>query len=94
MAATGGSAATGKPSIQISKMRSGDDPKAFLNLFEHSAWAAWHLEDQWTAILIPCLVGPDKQAADMLVPKEVTNYVKMHDAILQTLNLSPESYRG
>lgn len=38
-----------------------------------------------------CLVGPSQQVVGSLSP-EVTNYMKVHGAILQTLNLSPEAY--
>lgn len=49
-------------------------------------------EAQWAAILIPCLVGPSQQAVDHLAPAEVTDYTKVRDAILQTLNLTPEAH--
>lgn len=90
----GGGDSTRHPMICIPKMTTEDDPETFLNSFECSAWAAgWPEKNQWAAILIQCLVSSAQQAVDTLAPEEVTNYGQVHDAIFQTLNLSPEAYR-
>lgn len=48
----------GNPAILIPKMTVNNDPEAFLNLFEHLVQVASWLENQWAAILMPCLAGP------------------------------------
>lgn len=83
-----------KQGIWILKMTLDDDlSKAFLNSFECSSQAADWPEDQWMAILLFCQVGPAQQAVDTLAPDKITDYTKVHDAILQTLHLSQEVYQ-
>lgn len=78
----------GKPPITMHKMT----PEAFLNLFECSARVAGWLESQWAVILMPCLAGPSQEAVDTVTSEDATNYKKVQDAILQTVNLSPKAY--
>lgn len=63
-----------------------------LNMFEHTVEASSWPEAQWAAVLIPCLVGSAQQAVDTLPAAEVSDYKKVQDTILQTLNLSLEVY--
>lgn len=72
-------------------MTKDDDPEAFLNAFERMATVARWPETQWAVMLIPCLIGPAEQAMDTLPTPDLGDYKK--DAILQTLNLTPEAYR-
>lgn len=91
-AAFGEDKGKGRPAIRIPKMTTDDDQEAFSNTLERSARAASWPEEQWAAILIPCLVGPAQQVVDTIPPKDVMDYGKMRDAILQMFNLSPKAY--
>lgn len=53
------------------------DPKAFFKSFQHIATVAGWLEDQWAALLIPCLVGLTQQAIDILPAGDVVDYRKV-----------------
>lgn len=61
-----------------------EDPEAFLNAFESLAQEAW-AESQWASILIPCLMRPTQQVMDTIPVKDVCDYVKVKEAIRQTL---------
>lgn len=69
-----------------------DDPEAFINAFERMAVAAGWLEAQWSAILIPFLIGPAQLAMDTLPLQDLCDYKKVRAAVLQRLNLNPEAY--
>lgn len=60
------------------------DQEAFLYLFECSVRATG-----WPESLIPYLVGPAQKAVDTFPVEEVSNYLKMCEAML---NLSSEAY--
>lgn len=49
-------------------------------------------ECQWSAVLIPCLIGLAQQAMDTLPMQDLTDYKKVRVAILQMLKLSSETY--
>lgn len=70
-------------------MTPGNDPKAFINTFEWTAVTASWSSSQWSAIVIPCLIGPAQQAFDTLPLQDLTDYKKVKIAILQTFNLNP-----
>lgn len=72
----------GKPAIRIPKMTAKDDPEVFLKSLECSSWVAGWPEDQWVAILIPCLMGLAQLAVDTVAPEEVMNNSEIQDAIL------------
>lgn len=80
------------PVVKVQKMMPDDDPEAFLNTFECTPTATGWAQDQWAAVLIPCLIGPAQQAVDTLSPTNLTDYARVRAAILQTLNLSPKAY--
>lgn len=63
----------------------------FLNTFEKMVQATEWPEEQWAAVLIPCLIKHLQQAVDTLPTSNLTNYKKVNE-IIQTLNLSPEVY--
>lgn len=68
-----------------------DDPGAFINAFKRTTvTAGW--PSQWSAILIPCLIGPAQQAVDTHPLQDLCDYKKVKIAVLQILNLNPESY--
>lgn len=72
-------------------MTKADDPEAFINAFERTASAAGWPEFQWAMVLISCLIGAAQQAVDTLPTKDLGDYKKVSEAILQTLNLSPNN---
>ena len=79
----------GPAPIRMQKMTSTDDLEAYLHTFERVVLAVGWPRDQWTLILIPCLVGLLQEVVDTLSTQEAT----VKTAILLTLNLTEEAYR-
>lgn len=80
------------PDLCVDKMTCGDDPEAYFNAFERMVTTAGLERAMWVAILIPCLIGPAKQAVDSLAIGDITDNDKVKSAILKMLNLIPEAY--
>ncbi|XP_042300045.1 uncharacterized protein LOC121917995, partial [Sceloporus undulatus] len=79
--------------LKLMKMGPQDDVEAFLNTFERVAAAAQWPREQWALILTPCLTGPAQEAVDTLSPEDAQDYAKVKATILQTLNISEDTYR-
>lgn len=74
--------------IRAQKMTPDDDPEAHLNAFERTAVAAGWRAQQWSTILIPCLIGPAQQAVNALPLSDQPEF-QVRKAILQVLNINP-----
>ncbi|XP_042300689.1 uncharacterized protein LOC121918765 [Sceloporus undulatus] len=79
--------------LRLMKMGPQDDVEAFLNTFERVATAAQWPQEQWALILTPCLTGSAQEAVDTMSSEEAKDYQKVKETILQTLNISEETYR-
>ncbi|XP_042300198.1 zinc finger and SCAN domain-containing protein 9-like, partial [Sceloporus undulatus] len=79
--------------LKLMKMGPQDDVEAFLNTFERVASAAQWPREQWALILTPCLTGPAQEAVDTMSVEDAKDYQKVKETILQTLNISEETYR-
>ncbi|XP_042299936.1 uncharacterized protein LOC121917889, partial [Sceloporus undulatus] len=79
--------------LKLMKMGPQDDVEAFLNTFERVAEAAQWPREQWALILTPCLTGPAQEAVDTLAAEDAKDYGKVKATILQTLNISEDTYR-
>lgn len=64
-----------KSGIQAQKMMKNGDPEVFINAFERTVVAPD--EAQWSAILIPCLIGPSQQVIDSLPLQDLCDYKKV-----------------
>lgn len=81
------------PRFKMTKLTSEDDPEAYLNAFERMATMAGWPQYQWAKILTPYLTGPIQLAIDTLPVTEARDYQKVKKMILNTLNVSEETYR-
>ncbi|XP_042300278.1 zinc finger protein 24-like [Sceloporus undulatus] len=79
--------------LKLMKMGPQDDVEAFLNTFERVAMAAQWPQEEWALILTPCLTGPAQEAVDTMALEDAWDYDKVKATILQTLNISEETYR-
>lgn len=55
---TGGPGQSTLPLVKVQKLPSENDLEAFPNTFERTTTAAGWAHDQWTVVLISCLIGP------------------------------------
>ncbi|XP_039350382.1 uncharacterized protein LOC120374581 [Mauremys reevesii] len=81
------------PPIRLTKMWPGDDPEAFLVTFERVAIVAGWAQDQWATILAPYLTGTAQTVYRGLSVEAAQDYSQVKAAILDTLDVSPETYR-
>lgn len=77
--------------VRAQKVMPNNDPEGFLNTFEWMVMTAGWPTSQWSAILVPCLIGPDQQSVDTLLLQELCDYKKVKTAVLQTFNLNHEA---
>ncbi|XP_044843600.1 uncharacterized protein LOC123349509, partial [Mauremys mutica] len=70
-----------------------DDPEAFLVTFERVALVAGWARDQWATLLAPYLTGPAQAAYRGLVTEEARDYDRVKAAVLDALDISPETFR-
>uniref|UniRef100_A0A674J660 SCAN box domain-containing protein n=1 Tax=Terrapene triunguis TaxID=2587831 RepID=A0A674J660_9SAUR len=70
-----------------------DDPEAFLVTFERVAHVAGWAPDQWATLLAPYLTGTAQTVYRGLSPEEARDYVRVKAAILDALDISPETFR-
>ncbi|XP_058844784.1 uncharacterized protein LOC131697733 [Acipenser ruthenus] len=80
------------PKIRLQKMTSEDDPEAFLTTFERVAEASSWPVECWAAQLAPCLSGEAQAAYRALSNEAARDYQQVKVAILQRLNITPESH--
>uniref|UniRef100_A0A452GRU7 SCAN box domain-containing protein n=1 Tax=Gopherus agassizii TaxID=38772 RepID=A0A452GRU7_9SAUR len=74
-------------------MGPGDDPEAFLVTFEQVATVAGWNPDQWASILAPYLTGVAQAIYRGLSAEAAQDYRQVKSAILDTLDVSPETFR-
>ncbi|XP_039350157.1 uncharacterized protein LOC120374479 [Mauremys reevesii] len=74
-------------------MGPGDDPEAFLVTFERVAVVAGWAQDQWATILAPYLTGTAQTVYRGLSVEAAQDYSQVKAAILDALDVSPETYR-
>uniref|UniRef100_A0A8C3IT84 SCAN box domain-containing protein n=1 Tax=Chrysemys picta bellii TaxID=8478 RepID=A0A8C3IT84_CHRPI len=70
-----------------------DDPKAFLVTFERVALVAGWPQDQWATLLDPYLTGTAQMAYQGLATEEARDYSWVKAAILDALDVTPETFR-
>ncbi|XP_039390709.1 zinc finger protein 446-like [Mauremys reevesii] len=75
------------------KMGPEDDPEAFLVTFERVAVVAGWTPDQWATILAPYLTGTAQTIYRGLSVEAAQDYNLVKAAILDALDVSPETYR-
>lgn len=80
------------PPIRMNKMGPEDDPEAYLNTFEQVATAAGWSAAQWATILTPCLMGLAREAVETLTAVQAADYNMVWTTILETPNISKETY--
>nr|XP_042707511.1 mediator of RNA polymerase II transcription subunit 15-like [Chrysemys picta bellii] len=79
--------------LQLTKMGPDDDPEAFLVTFERVALVAGWPKDQWATLLAPYLTGAAQVAYRGLAAEEARDYDLVKAAILDALDVSPETFR-
>nr|XP_042704076.1 zinc finger and SCAN domain-containing protein 9-like [Chrysemys picta bellii] len=91
----GGAAGTTRPSppIRLTKMVPGDDPEAFLVTFERVAAVAGWVPELWASILAPYLTGTAQMVYRGLSVEAAQDYSQVKAAILDALDVSPETFR-
>uniref|UniRef100_A0A8C3FJW3 SCAN box domain-containing protein n=1 Tax=Chrysemys picta bellii TaxID=8478 RepID=A0A8C3FJW3_CHRPI len=70
-----------------------DDPEAFLVTFEQVALVAGCPQVQWATHLAPYLTGTAQMAYRGLATEDARDYSQVKAAILDTLDISPETFR-
>ncbi|XP_058846008.1 uncharacterized protein LOC131697950 [Acipenser ruthenus] len=80
------------PKIRLQKMTSEDDPEAFLTTFERVATVSGWPARCWAAQLAPCLTGEAQAAYRALSNVAAEDYPQVKAAILQRLNITPETH--
>uniref|UniRef100_A0A674IBQ6 Gypsy retrotransposon integrase-like protein 1 n=1 Tax=Terrapene triunguis TaxID=2587831 RepID=A0A674IBQ6_9SAUR len=71
----------------------GDDPEAFLVTFEWVAVVAGWAPEQWASILAPYLTGTAQTVYRGLSVEAAQDYSQVKAAILDALDVSPETFR-
>uniref|UniRef100_A0A674J7E0 SCAN box domain-containing protein n=1 Tax=Terrapene triunguis TaxID=2587831 RepID=A0A674J7E0_9SAUR len=71
----------------------GDDPEAFLVIFERVAVVAGWAPEQWASILAPYLTGTAQTVYRGLSVEAAQDYSQVKAAILDALDVSPETFR-
>uniref|UniRef100_A0A452GKW9 SCAN box domain-containing protein n=1 Tax=Gopherus agassizii TaxID=38772 RepID=A0A452GKW9_9SAUR len=74
-------------------MGPGDDPEAFLVTFERVATVAGWNPDHWASILAPYLTGVAQAVYRGLSAEAAQDYGQVKSAILDALDVSPETFR-
>uniref|UniRef100_A0A8C0QSB1 SCAN box domain-containing protein n=1 Tax=Chelonoidis abingdonii TaxID=106734 RepID=A0A8C0QSB1_CHEAB len=70
-----------------------DDPEAFLVTFERVAQIAGWTPNQWATLLAPYLMGMAQAAYRGLSTEDARDYSKVKAAILDALDVTPETFR-
>uniref|UniRef100_A0A8C0GTC8 SCAN box domain-containing protein n=1 Tax=Chelonoidis abingdonii TaxID=106734 RepID=A0A8C0GTC8_CHEAB len=70
-----------------------DDPEAFLVTFERVAQVAGWTPEQWATLLAPYLTGTAQTAYRGLSTEDSRDYPTVKAAILDALNVTPETFR-
>ncbi|XP_053872984.1 uncharacterized protein LOC128831041, partial [Malaclemys terrapin pileata] len=81
------------PPVRLTKMGPEDDPEAFLVTFERVAIVAGWVPEQWATILAPYLTGTAQTVYRGLSVEAARDYNLVKAAILDALDVSPETYR-
>uniref|UniRef100_A0A8C3T9Z0 SCAN box domain-containing protein n=1 Tax=Chelydra serpentina TaxID=8475 RepID=A0A8C3T9Z0_CHESE len=88
---------TGSPSaappVRLTKMGPTDDPEAFLVTFERVVLVAGWAPDQWATLLAPYLTGTAQMVYRGLSAEEARDYTQVKAAVLDALDISPETFR-
>nr|XP_061820110.1 uncharacterized protein LOC133608675 [Nerophis lumbriciformis]XP_061820111.1 uncharacterized protein LOC133608675 [Nerophis lumbriciformis] len=77
----------------MKRMVEGEDPQAFLDVFEATATSCKWPEEEWGAKLLPLLVGEAQRAALSLPVTARMQYADLRHAILDRVGSSPEDHR-
>nr|XP_061781366.1 uncharacterized protein LOC133572567 [Nerophis lumbriciformis] len=77
----------------MKRMVEGEDPQAFLDVFEATATSCKWPEEEWGAKLLPLLVGEAQRAALSLPATARMQYADLRHAILDRVGSSPEDHR-
>ncbi|XP_026502459.1 SCAN domain-containing protein 1-like [Terrapene carolina triunguis] len=87
-----GSSRTAVP-VRLTKMGPDDDPETFLVTFERVALVAGWPQVQWATLLAPYLTGTAQTAYRGLAAEDARDYSRVKAAILDALDVSPETFR-
>ncbi|XP_029769832.1 SCAN domain-containing protein 1-like [Terrapene carolina triunguis] len=79
--------------VRLTKMGPDDDPEAFLVTFEWVALVAGWPQAQWATLLAPYLTGTAQTAYRGLATEDARDYSWVKAAILDALDVSPETFR-
>ncbi|XP_061883609.1 uncharacterized protein LOC133634961 [Entelurus aequoreus] len=77
----------------MKRMVEGEDPQTFLDVFEATATSCKWPEEEWSAKLLPLLVGEAQRAALSLPAAARMQYSNLRHAILDRVGSSPEEHR-
>ncbi|XP_029770225.1 SCAN domain-containing protein 1-like [Terrapene carolina triunguis] len=70
-----------------------DDPEAFLVTFERVAHIAGWAPNHWATLLAPYLTGTAQTVYQGLSTEDARDYTRVKAAILDALDISPETFR-